>query len=69
MNTILRVYFQNQVNMVRHDFHFDYINPDFGTGLYYYLFEALFHLTHKDFPAIFWTPDNVIFTRINDIAL
>ena len=34
MYAILRIYFQQEVNMIRHNFHFEKINMDFMTRFF-----------------------------------
>lgn len=65
----LRIYFEQQMNMIGHCFHFQHVNAHFLTNLRSNLFKAFFYFAGKYFPAVFYTPNDVKFTRIDNIVV
>jgi len=69
MYPILRVALDKQMNMVRHCFDFDYVAPHIVTNILNDLFQPRFHRINKHIPAVFWTPHDMVLTRIADIII
>ena len=65
----LGIYFQQQMHMVWHDLHFDYIDLNFRSRLQHQLLQTAFHFSNKDFASILWTPDNVVFAGVDYVGI
>ena len=55
--------------MVGHNFQLDHSSLELLSNLVNDLFQTLVHTLDQHLAAIFRTPDNVIFTRIDHIAI
>ena len=53
----------------RHDFHLDEINVKFRANLFCKFFKAYINPIDQYLTAIFWTPNHMIFTRVDDIVI
>ena len=69
MDTELGVYFNQQMHMVWHDFHLNEVEGSLSTNLLNKRFEPAVYPIDQDLTAIFWTPDHMIFTRIDHITV
>ena len=69
VNTILRVYFDKQMHVIRHDFHFDYIGIDIGTDCLYQLLQSCVYTINENLTPIFGSPDHMILTGIEHITI
>ena len=69
MDAKMLVYFNQQMHIVRHDFHLNEAKTSFLTNLLNQRFEASIHSIDQDLSAVFWTPNHMIFARIDHIAI
>lgn len=69
MDAKLWVFFTQQMHVVGHDFQLDYGSLKLLGGLVDDFFRTLIHAVDHHLAAIFRTPDNMILTGIDDIAV
>ena len=69
VDSILRVYFHQEVYMVWHDFHFDYIGVDSTSGLLYQLLQPLRDFIGQYASPIFRTPNHMILAWIDYVMI
>ena len=69
MDSELRIYFQQQVHMIWHDFHFDDVKVVFGRDGLYELLQSHIHTIYEYFSTILRTEYNMIFTGIYDVTV
>ena len=69
MDAKLRVYFNQQMHMIWHDFRLNEAKSPFLANLLKQRFEPVIHPIDQDLSAVFWTPNHMIFARIDHIAI
>ena len=69
VDAVLRIYFQKQMHVVRHDFHFNDFDVLLGAALHDQLLQTSFYGTDQYFTSIFRTPDHMIFTGIEHVVV
>lgn len=65
----LRVYLQEQVDMVGHDFHFEAIDMDILTRFTNQLLQPRVNAVDQNLPAIFWAEYDVVLARVCDVVV
>ena len=66
IDTVLRINFYKQMHMIWHNFHFNDFSVDLRS---YFIKQLLYYPVHKNLAPIFWTPNHMIFARINNIII
>ena len=69
MDTVLGVHVDQQVHMVRHNFEGKEFGSKISTDLLYNLLETNIDTLNEYRPTILRTPNNVVFTRVDDIII
>ena len=69
MNAVLRINIEQQMNVIRHYFHADYFDLDFLTNLNNQLLKSIINAIDQNFSPVLWTPNYVVFTRIDNIMI
>ena len=69
MNTKLRIYFHEQMYMVRHDFHLYDVDAIFLANSLYQLFQPCIDTIDQDLTAVFWTPNHMIFAGVHHVTI
>jgi|GEM_PF-2383037 len=69
VNAKLRIDFNQEVHVIRHDFEFKDVCPMLRRHFADQFFEPNVGAIHQDFAPIFRTPDDVIFTRVDDVSI
>ncbi len=69
MNTELRVYINEQMNMVRHNLHFNKFNSKLRTHEGYKFPKTCLNFIDENLAAVFRTPHDMILTRIDYIMI
>jgi hypothetical protein len=65
----LRVYLDQQMDLVRPDFQRHHFGSIPRSGLMYQLKQAFGDFIHENLTAIFGTPNDVIFAAVHDIVI
>ena len=69
MNTVLRIDFDQKVNMVGQHFEREEIRRQFSTDVSNNGLKPRVNAIDKDRTAILWAPDHVVFTGVYDVIV
>ena len=69
MDTVLRIDFHKEVDVFRHDFQFDKLGKRFSAYVLDNLFKSDVNPVDQHSTAVFWTPYNVIFARVDHVIV
>lgn len=69
VNAKLRIDFNQKMYVVRHDLEFKNVCPMLRRHFADQFFEPFIGAIHQDFTPIFWTPDDMIFARVDDVSI
>ena len=69
INPILRVYLNQQMDVVGHNLQFQNVCADAFSNTIYQFLQSRFYLTNQNLTPVLRTPDNMIFTGIDNIPI
>mgnify|MGYP004543594335 CR=1 FL=1 len=65
----LRGYLHEQMDVVGHDFHLYDVDVVFAADFLYEFLQAYIDTVDQDLAAVFWTPNHMIFARVDHIFI
>jgi hypothetical protein len=69
MNAVLRINFDQEVYVIRHDFHAEDLCMTCITDILDKLFKTRINAVDQHGTAVFRTPDHVVCARVNDVVV
>jgi hypothetical protein len=69
MNAVLRVYFHQEMHVIRHHFQLEQLGTVFNTNILDNTFEPGVNPIDQHRAAVLWTPGNVILAGVDDVVI